>query len=236
MRPDSSSQGVDLHRIFGSNKASRGVRTALAHRTANALKIPAPLACRGRLIQRLLWLLPCTFFSRETLADDLFNNLPQVKVLGEQAAPPPSEAVTDKGSPQSVVSEAVIHEIASPVGDYGTVANFTPSFVSSAPHGPGFDAAKNMSLRGFVDGQFNITMDGIPFADPDTFTHHSTSYFPTTVLQEVVIDRSPGGAPDLGYASFGCSINLYSETIPDEARARAFVPYGSFNTSLIGAT
>ena len=159
-----------------------------------------------------------------------------ITILGQQDSSLPSQPLVDRGSPQSVVGTVVIHEVASPVGDFGTVANFTPSFVSTAPNGPGFDAAKNMSLRGFVDGQFNITMDGIPFADPDTFTHHSTSYFPTSVLQQVIIDRSPGGAPDLGYASFGGSINLYSETIPDEARARAFVTYGSFNTSLIGAT
>ena len=183
-------------------------------------------------------LLPFTFLSAAAAAadappDEAFSS---VLIQGQKNSTLPSDAVADQGSPQSVVGEAVIHQIASPVGDFGTVANFTPSFVSTAPNGPGFDAAKNLSLRGFVDGQFNITMDGIPFADPDTFTHHSTSYFPTSVLQQVVIDRSPGGAPDLGYASFGGSINLYSETIPDEARARAFVTYGSFDTSLIGAT
>ena len=155
-------------------------------------------------------LLPFTFLSvaataADAPADDAFFG---VTVEGQRDSTLPSAPLADKGSPQSVVSEAVIHQIASPVGDLGTVANFTPSFVSTAPNGPGFDAAKNMSLRGFVDGQFNITMDGIPFADPDTFTHHSTSYFPTSVLQQVVIDRSPGGAPDLGYASFGGSITL----------------------------
>jgi iron complex outermembrane recepter protein len=183
-------------------------------------------------------LLPFAFLSAAATAADApaDEGFSSVLIQGEKDSTLPSDALTDKGSPQSVVSEAVIHQIASPFGDLGTVANFTPSFVSTAPNGPGFDAAKNMSLRGFVDGQFNITMDGIPFADPDTFAHHSTSYFPTSVLQQVVIDRSPGGAPDLGYASFGGSINLYSETIPDEARARAFVTYGSFNTSLIGAT
>jgi iron complex outermembrane recepter protein len=54
--------------------------------------------------------------------------------------------------------------------------------VSSAPNGPGFDAAKNESLRGFVDGPFNVTLDGIPFADPDNFQHHTTAYFPATEL------------------------------------------------------
>jgi iron complex outermembrane receptor protein len=131
-----------------------------------------------------------------------------ILVHGQRDGAIPSAAVADKGSAQSVVDETVIRQIASPVGDFGTVANFTPSFVSTAPNGPGFDAAKNLSLRGFTDGQFNVTMDGIPFADPDTFGHHSTSYFPTSVLQQVVIDRSPGGATDLGYASFGGSVNL----------------------------
>ena len=167
--------------------------------------------------------------------DDPLDALPSVIVEGALNKVP-SEALMDRGSPQSIVTEGVIHEIASPVGDWGTVANFTPSFVSSAPNGPGFDAAKGQSLRGFVDGQFNVTLDGIPFADPDNFAHHSTSYFPAATLDHVIIDRGPGAAPDLGYASFGGTVNLYSEAIPDTARVRSFVSYGSFNTSLVGTT
>src|ERR1700733_2431173 len=181
-------------------------------------------------------LLPLMFVSGIGLADETSAPLPQVNIWGQQEAAPPSEAVPDVGSPQSLVSEQVIHEIASPVGDYGVVADLTPSFVSSAPNGPGFDAAKNESLRGFVDGQFNVTIDGIPFADPDNFQHHSTSYFPTSMLDHVVIDRSPGGAADLGYASFGGSLNLYSGPLPQVADARVFSSYGSFATSLIGTT
>ena len=187
------------------------------------------------------WLLPFTFLSAAASADEappeaFSEAFSTVLIQGQKDGLQPSAPMVDKGSPQSIVGEEVIHQIASPVGDYGTVLNLTPSFVSTAPNGPGFDAAKNQSLRGFVDGQFNITMDGIPFADPDTFAHHSTSYFPTSVLQQVVVDRSPGGAPDLGYASFGGSVNLYSETIPEAARVRAFSSYGSLDTGLIGAT
>ena len=167
--------------------------------------------------------------------DEAINVLPGVTVQGERDKVP-SEALLDRGSPQSIVTGQMIHEVASPVGDWGTVANFTPSFVSSAPNGPGFDAAKGQTLRGFVDGQFNVTMDGIPFGDPDNFGHHSTSYFPIEMLDHVIIDRSPGAAPDLGYASFGGSVNLFSESIPDQSGARAYSSYGSFNTALVGAT
>ena len=163
------------------------------------------------------------------------SDIPAVLVEGARARLP-SEAIGDRGSPQSFVGDQVIHEVASPFGDFGTIANFTPSYESSSPNGPGFDAAKGATLRGFVDGQFNITMDGIPFQDPDTFAHHSTSYFPVAVVDHLVVDRSPGGAPDLGYASFGGSLNLFSAVIPDEMRARVYGSYGSFNTALIGTT
>jgi len=200
----------------------------------------------GRLLGSVCALLPCLALSGIVHADDVDQDkdekinqterqLPGVTVQGERDRVP-SEALLDRGSPQSVVSGQMIHEIASPVGDFGTVANFTPSFVSSAPNGPGFDAAKGQTLRGFVDGQFNVTMDGIPFGDPDNFGHHSTSYFPVAMLDHVIIDRSPGSGSDLGYASFGGSVNLFSESIPDQARARAYGGYGSFNTMLIGTT
>ena len=148
----------------------------------------------------------------------------------------PSEPLLDTGSPQSLVSRETLQQMVSPVGDYGTVANLTPGFVSTAPNGPGFDAAKGQSLRGFADGQFNVTLDGIPFADPDNFQHHSTSYFPASELDHLVVDRSPGTAADLGYASFGGSVNLYSGLIPEQAHAEAFASYGSFDTSLYGVT
>jgi iron complex outermembrane recepter protein len=167
-------------------------------------------------------------------APDASEPVEQVQILGTRSSVALDDAKLDAGSPQSVIDDAVIHQIAAPTGDYGTIANLTPSFVSTAPNGPGFDAAKNQSLRGFVDGQFNVTLDGIPFQDPDNFQHHSTSYFPAEALERVVIDRSPGGAADIGYASFGGSINLYSQSIPEFARTRLYANYGSFATSLYG--
>lgn len=166
----------------------------------------------------------------------LVASLSDVWVTTSKEAPLPSEPLADAGSPQSLVSSETIQQVVTPLGDYGTVANLTPSFVSSAPNGPGFDAAKSQSLRGFVDGQFNVTLDGVPIGDPDNFQHHSTSFFPASELGQLVIDRSPGGAEDLGYASFGGSLNLSSESIAAQAHAKAFASYGSFDTSLYGVT
>jgi iron complex outermembrane receptor protein len=120
------------------------------------------------------------------------SGIPAVLVEGARANVP-SEAIGDRGSPQSFVGDQVIHEVASPFGDFGTIANFTPSYESSSPNGPGFDAAKGATLRGFVDGQFNITMDGIPFQDPDTFAHHSTSYFPVAMVDTSSLTAARAG-------------------------------------------
>jgi len=141
----------------------------------------------------------------------------------------------DSGRPQTVIPRQTIENVASPFADFGILPNLTPSFVSTAPNGTGFDAAKNMTLRGFPDGQFNITLDGIPFQDPDTFSHHSTSFFPASSIDSVVVDRSPGDAITLGYATIGGSVNMNSVSLPAKSQAQAYGAYGSFATSLAGA-
>src|SRR5579884_3495452 len=98
------------------------------------------------MVSRSIWILPLTIIGATALADESPEAFPSVTVQAQKDGELPSQPVVNVGSPQSAIGAAMIHEIASPVGDYGTVANFTPSFVSTAPNGPGFDAAKNQSL------------------------------------------------------------------------------------------
>jgi iron complex outermembrane receptor protein len=162
------------------------------------------------------------------------NTLATVTIQSQSAALELTRPVTQRNSAQTYLSNEAIHELSTPMADFGTLTNLTPSFVSSAPNGQGFDAAKNMSLRGFADGQFNITLDGIPFADPDTLGHHSTSYFPAATLDHLVVDRSPGSATSLGYSTLGGSLNLFSLELPNDNERRVYGAYGAFNTSLAG--
>jgi iron complex outermembrane receptor protein len=141
----------------------------------------------------------------------------------------------DAYTPQSMLSQSSINAVATPLMDFASLATLMPSFNSSAPNGNGFDAGKNMTLRGFQDGQFNITMDGIPFADPDTLKHHSTSFFPLTTIDHLMVDRSPGNATTSGYATLGGSINIYSAEIPLGRLNEAYFGLGSFGTEVIGA-
>jgi iron complex outermembrane receptor protein len=84
-----------------------------------------------------------------------------------------------------------------------------------------------------VDGDYNITWDGIPFNDSNNPTHHSWSFFPGPWIGGVDFDRSPGSASTIGQATYGGSINLLSRDVPSQQSVQPEVSYGSFNTLLI---
>ena len=88
-------------------------------------------------------------------------------------------------------------------------------------------------FRGFADGNYDITWDGIPFNDTNSPTHHSWAFFPAQWLGGIDFDRSPGSASTVGPAPFGGSINLLSREVPEQQSVRGSVAYGSFNTLLI---
>jgi iron complex outermembrane receptor protein len=134
--------------------------------------------------------------------------------------------------PQSVISAQTINNTIAPSADYATIANIAPSIVNIETEGPGLSESKMLSMRGFQDGQYNVTYDGIPFGDANGETHHTTSYFPAKVLGGEVIDRGPGTAADIGENTFGGTIGLLSkDPREDEATVLTFSD-GSWNTFL----
>jgi iron complex outermembrane recepter protein len=147
-----------------------------------------------------------------------------------------TQAVTDSNlgtlEPQSVISAKTINNQIAPTADYATIANLAPSVVNIETEGPGLSESKMLSMRGFQDGQYNVTYDGIPFGDANGETHHTTSYFPAKVLGGEVIDRGPGTAADIGENTFGGSIGLLSkDPRPDAATVLTFSD-GSWDTFL----
>ena len=102
------------------------------------------------------------------------------------------------------------------------------------PNGPGLMETQAFSMRGFQDGEFNVTFDGIPWGDSNDFTHHSTSYFMPQDLGSIVVDRGPGDASTVGDATFGGTINVNSKMPGEEAMLSPYVSIGSFNTQLKG--
>ncbi len=149
---------------------------------------------------------------------------------GSAPALAPSQAPLNSFEPTSMVSGKFIHDITPPNADFSEALKFTPSFNSYNPNGPGNGEAAGITLRGFQDGQFNVTFDGIPFGDSNDFTHHTTSYFPAFMLGGAQIDRGPGYASTVGYATFGGTVGLLSRSFSDVMGADATGSYGSYNT------
>ncbi len=135
--------------------------------------------------------------------------------------------------PQAIVSRSIIENSIAPTADYSQVIMLTPgaSLAPSSGNGVGLGDTK-ITLRGFVDGQYNMTYDGIPFGDSNDPTHHSTSYFPSGTYERIIVDRGPGGATDLGQSSYGGNVHLISRETQDKAFVEGQGAYGSFNTSL----
>lgn len=131
--------------------------------------------------------------------------------------------------PQSIITRQAIDQFVPATADYTQIINLSPSVSGTAFNGPGLSEAKS-TLRGFKDGEYNVTYDNIPWGDANGPTHHSTSFFPSSTIGAVVVDRGPGSAGTLGQATFGGSVNLYSPEVSHELGGSQQVTYGSWNT------
>jgi iron complex outermembrane receptor protein len=151
------------------------------------------------------------------------------------AAVAPTQASLTATQPQSIISRAFIENSVPPTGNFNSIAGIAPgASTQPSPNGPGAADTKTV-LRGFQDAQYNVTWDGIPFGDTNDPTHHSTAYFPAAVIGGVVVERGPGNASNLGQATYGGSINLFSKTPSAQRSTEAYFALGSWNTQLYGA-
>lgn len=144
----------------------------------------------------------------------------------------PTKALLDAGSARTEITNSYIRNFTSPVVDFTEVMQIAPGTVSVSPNGVGLGQS-NTSFRGFIDGDYTVTYDGIPFEDTNTPSHHSWAFFPGPTIGGVDFDRSPGTASDIGPANYGGSIHFLSPQLPTEQLYRMSESYGSFNTNLI---
>lgn len=143
----------------------------------------------------------------------------------------PLDARLDQRSARTEVNERYIDNYLSPVADYSETTQMAPGTFSVNSNGIGLGDSKSY-FRGFPDGNYDITFDGIPFEDTNSPTHHSWAFFPSQWLGGVDFDRSPGAASTVGPTPFGGSINLLSKPLSERLDIRGGVSYGSFNTLL----
>ena len=173
--------------------------------------------------------------SSSDASDSQVTRLTEVEV-NETKTSAETQASTDSKlstlEPLSHISSTTIANTLAPTADYATIANVAPSVLNIETGGPGLSESKMLSMRGFQDGEYNVTYDGIPFGDANGQTHHTTSYFPAKVLGGMDIDRGPGSAADIGENTFGGTIGLLSKDPRPDRATVVTVSDGSWNTFL----
>jgi iron complex outermembrane recepter protein len=143
-----------------------------------------------------------------------------------------SQSSLDTQTPKSEISSVFIREFTPPQTDFSEIVQIAPGAFTYNSNGVGLGQG-TIYFRGFPDGDYDITWDGIPFNDTNNPTHHSWVFFPGLWIGGVDFDRSPGLASTIGPATFGGSINLSSPEVPAEQSIQPQVSYGSFNTLLL---
>ncbi|NBC38156.1 TonB-dependent receptor [Novosphingobium sp. FSY-8] len=156
-----------------------------------------------------------------------------IVVIGSAAAQSaPLVASLTTTQPQAVISRSFIDN-ANAGADFNELIALTPGVsISGTGNGQGFSETKAV-IRGFQDGEYNVTYDSIPFADTNNPTHHSTAFFPSNTIETVVVDRGPGNASQLGQATYGGNLNMYSRAVAEQFGGQLQMLYGSWN-SLMG--
>ena len=142
----------------------------------------------------------------------------------------PVTASLQTTQPQSIVSRSFIQDSLPTTADFNQVALIAPSVSNfGGNNGVGLSESK-AQIRGFQDGEYNITYDGVPFGDQNDPTHHSNTFWPSNTIETLVVDRGPGNASQLGQATFGGNINLFSRVPREEMGVELLGSYGTYNT------
>ena len=157
------------------------------------------------------------------------------RVTNPALAAAPTSTPLDAIQPTSLISQDFINRNLPQTGNYDEAIKYSPSVFDTAPNGPGLAESQNITIRGFQDGQFNVTYDGIPWGDANDFTHHTTSFFVSHDFGAISIDRGPGTAATIGEANFGGTVSILSKAPTDAFNVTPYISYGSFNTLVYGA-
>jgi iron complex outermembrane recepter protein len=146
------------------------------------------------------------------------------------AATAPTKGSITETQPESIISSQFIQQVVPATGDYTSVVLIAPSIGGIPSNGGGVGETNKATLRGFQDGQYNITYDGIFYGDTNDPTHHPASFFPASTIGTAVVDRGPGAAGDLGQANYGGALHYFSPDVSSAFGIRQNATFGSYNT------
>ncbi len=154
---------------------------------------------------------------------------------GTAAYVAPSRAPLNASQPTSIVGPHFIERSVVPTQNYDSIIKFSPSVQNVEPVGAGLQQNFLETIRGFSYKQFNTTFDGLVLPGTiSSFAPQTEAYFMAHDIGSVRVDRGPGTASTIGYATFGGTVDIESKPPLDTFTGNPFVTVGSFNTLLTG--
>lgn len=137
--------------------------------------------------------------------------------------------------PTSLIGSDYIQHDVLPTQNYDDIIKFSPSVQNIEPVGAGLQQNFQETIRGFQYTQFNTTFDGIVLPGlPTNLAPQTGAYFQSHDIGGVQVDRGPGSASTLGYATFGGTVSILSKTPTDTVSLNPYGSFGSFGTKLGG--
>ena len=163
------------------------------------------------------------------------SGLTAAPVPGTAAYVAPSRAPLNASQPTSVVGQHTIDRAVVPTQNYDSIIKFTPSVQNIEPVGAGLQQNFLETIRGFTYKQFNTTFDGLVLPGTiSSFAPQTEAYFMAHDIGTVEVDRGPGTASTLGYATFGGTVAIRSKPPLDTFTVNPYATFGSYDTVLRG--
>ena len=113
--------------------------------------------------------------------------------------------------------------------DLPILLNFLPSVVTTSDAGAGIGYT-GIRIRGVSPQSTNITINGIPFNDPEsmgTFWVNLPDF--SSSIESLQVQRGVGTSTN-GSGAFGASINILTDIVSDQPYAELSSSFGSYNT------
>jgi iron complex outermembrane receptor protein len=172
--------------------------------------------------------------STATDANRPAGSVAEVVVVARAVHVAPSAVPLNEVQPTSQIQKEFIQNNLITLASFDDIVKFAPSVWDQSPNGPGLGKSETLSIRGFQDGQFNVTFDGIPFGDSTDFHHTSSALWVAHDIGEAQVDRGPGTAATIGDATFGGSMDFVTKAPLETTTTNIYGTIGSFKTYGIG--
>jgi iron complex outermembrane receptor protein len=147
---------------------------------------------------------------------------------GSAPAVAPSQPPLDASQPTSVIGPSYIQNDTVGSENYDNIIKFSPSAQNVEPTGAGLQQNFMQTIRGFRYTQFNQTFDDLVLPGTiSSFAPQTGAYFLAHDIESISIDRGPGTASQIGYATFGGTV---AATLTSPSPTFGINPYGSFGS------